>query len=183
MTPRYCYIQLTPLPKVPSDETKKEKEVRCAWFRNEVDQFKKWANVPEGDTRTTLNIATGFPTKFLIQCSYNPEGSDKPWDKALDYFIQDIFSACVYGDVGATVDGESFCKRARWSKKIKGNWSWKSSIGVATLGAGGVSLKQIAEYPPRPTYTTPMEWWAKLLIASVILLPIVTVLFAFLSQR
>lgn len=175
MTPRYCFIQLTPLPKVPSDETKKEKELRCAWFRNEVKQFKEWSGVREGSTQATLNIAKGFPTKFLIQCSYNPKGSDNPCDRALDYFIQDIFSACTFGDVNAVVDGKPFYKRVRWSKKLEGNWKWKSSIGVKGAGA---SRKEVVEHSP----TIPMEWWAKLLVASAIFLPVVTVLFALMSQ-
>lgn len=179
MIPRYCFIQLTPLPKIPSDETEREEELRHAWFRNEVEQFKKWANVREGDKRATLNIVRGSSTKFLIQCSYNPGYSNNSHDKVLNYFIQDIFSACVYGDISAKVDGKSFHKRVRWSKKLEGNWSWKSSIGVM---GDGVSLKKITDQP-HPTYDSSSKIWADLLLGASIFLPIIAILYAVLGYK
>jgi len=176
--PKYCYIQLTPLPKVPSNETEKERDDRLIWVRSEVAAFKSWSSTKE---EGTTNIASGFPTKFLIQCSYNPQESEDSWDKALDYFIQDIFAACVYGDRGATLDGQSFNKRARWRKKIRGNWNWKSKVGIKL--SDGRTLNKVAEYPSRPkSESTPLDLWSKVLLLSVILVPIMAVLAVTLAK-
>lgn len=166
MAPKYCYIQLTPLPKIPKDETKAEKDVRLRWIQDEVNAFLKWSGSEKESA--ALTIATGFPTKFLVQYSYRPEGSKDPWDRALDYFIQDIFNACVYGGQNAVVDGQKFTGRARWRRKIKGHKKWKTNLG---LDFGGNK-----ETPVGEGHTA--DWIALLVMLACIMGPIVLVLLA-----
>jgi len=173
MLPNYCYLQLTPLPKVSSLESPNERELRFSWLRREIGAFEGWAGI--GFNEAIVRVIDGYDTKFLFLANYVPANCLSTWDRAFQYFIEDIHIICIYGGKNASLDGKRLDKRARWCRRLKDNWNWTSNL---VLFPENVYKRANVETKK----TEPMPLGAKLILLTAFLAPFLIVLLAMIAK-